>query len=174
VAFTRGFARAGCIPLKRLVGARGFEPPTPWSRIGCCKLLKYIGLRRFLLLLIEAVAASLSASCENLLKLDVLTPTNLSTNKSMVTELAACSPGVADYGGVGGLPRGLPRVGGRVGGLGLSGASVVLTSRHGGLFATRYHSLPRSRTASKSRFHVTIALQSAPHIIPHANHFSSQ
>jgi hypothetical protein len=25
----------GCKVLKRLVGERGFEPPTPWSRIGC-------------------------------------------------------------------------------------------------------------------------------------------
>ncbi len=28
-------------PLKSLVGARGFEPPTPWSRTRCATRLRY-------------------------------------------------------------------------------------------------------------------------------------
>src|SRR5213593_2026576 len=31
----RRHSETGCICLNRLVGARGFEPPTPWSRTRC-------------------------------------------------------------------------------------------------------------------------------------------
>jgi hypothetical protein len=29
------------MPVKRMVGARGFEPPTPWSRTRCATRLRY-------------------------------------------------------------------------------------------------------------------------------------
>jgi hypothetical protein len=45
--------------LKRLVGERGFEPPTPWSRTRFQRLLNSIGLCRSQVLVIECVAAKL-------------------------------------------------------------------------------------------------------------------
>jgi hypothetical protein len=42
--------------LKRLVGERGFEPPTPWSRTRFKRLLKSIESRRFQVIAVESVA----------------------------------------------------------------------------------------------------------------------
>ena len=42
--------------LKRLVGERGFEPPTPWSRTRFRPLLKFVESRCFQLTDIEPVA----------------------------------------------------------------------------------------------------------------------
>ncbi len=47
----------GCISLNRLIGARGFEPPTPWSRTRLQRLLKSVETRGFLMLWIESFAA---------------------------------------------------------------------------------------------------------------------
>jgi len=44
--------------LKRLVGERGFEPPTPWSRTRFRRLLNSIETCRLLVAVVECVAAS--------------------------------------------------------------------------------------------------------------------
>jgi hypothetical protein len=42
----RGFLQLGwiCKLLKIMVGERGFEPPTPWSRTSFWRLLKFVEL----------------------------------------------------------------------------------------------------------------------------------
>jgi len=42
--------------LKKLVGERGFEPPTPWSRTGFQSLLKSVGFFCFQVVRVERVA----------------------------------------------------------------------------------------------------------------------
>ena len=45
--------------LKKLVGARGFEPPTPWSRTRFQNLLNFVEICCFQVILLESVAAYL-------------------------------------------------------------------------------------------------------------------
>jgi hypothetical protein len=50
--------------VKRLVGERGFEPPTPWSRTRFQSLVKFGEMRRFQVIAVALVAASLLISIE--------------------------------------------------------------------------------------------------------------
>ena len=58
-----------------MVGERGFEPPTPWSRTRFSDLLKSVEIERFKLYLIECVAANLLKVCGSALLLEALTAT---------------------------------------------------------------------------------------------------
>ena len=52
----RRHSETGCICLNRLIGARGFEPPTPWSRIRFRNELKSLECDGLYLVAMEPVA----------------------------------------------------------------------------------------------------------------------